>query len=113
MAKKSPSGTPYNPPIVKPDDIGGEDVPPDNFDQAIEVTLVNINVAVLAGVSAGDAVRILLNAAPIQVATLAGQRIGDISATDETTVRNSAKTAGRVVRVDLGSSLCVVQIEVQ
>ncbi len=113
MAKRSPTPIPYNPPVVTPAGLGisipvSERIIPD--DQAIRITLVNLDLYVLSGVSVRDAVRLRLQAIPIQVETLAGQRIGDVAAADDDVVRLVGNTTGRVVEAQTEGPICVIQI---
>lgn len=111
MAKKNPTNTPYNPPTVKPNDLGGVQSPTiDTFDEVIDVQLVNVDVQVLDSTSVGDVVALQMDATPIQVVTLVGLTIGNIAPADEAEVRRMARKVGRVIKVEKGTRTCVIQI---
>ena len=111
MAKKNPTDSIYKPSIVQPNDLGGVHSPGiDTMDEAVEVYLENVDAHILDGISERDAVVLQLATSPIQVETLSGLRIGNISSTDEADVRSLASKAGRVVKVEKGDRICVIRI---
>jgi hypothetical protein len=111
MAKGNPTNTPYNPPILNPKELGGDQGPAiDVFDEAIEVDLINVDVQILDGLSVGEGVTLKLNNMPISVTTLAGLHMGNIASQDEAEVKRMANKIGRVVKLQKGTQKCVVRI---
>lgn len=111
MAKGNRNNAPYNPPILKPKDLGGvHELVIDVFDEAIEVDLVNVEMHILDGLSVEEGVALKLNNTPISVTTLVGLHIGNIASQDEAAVKRMATKIGQVSRLEKGTRTCVIRI---